>query len=356
MKCRGILPALTLAALIWGGARAEADLLVVERGDADVLRFPEGSNTPVTFATANLDSPIGIDVDASRNVYVVNHGASDSVVEFSPTGSPQGFFVSSATPPGNTLNAPTDIAFDGGGNAYVTSGTAPNPPYGYIAEFNHAGQFQTSFGLSSTNMPTGIGYNPTNGLLYAVNGATTGDAGPNLNSILIYNPANLAAPTIITPTGAGALDGAQQIAFNPSTGNVFIASSGAATGISRIQEFSASGIYIATIDSRAGGNAQGVAYDPTTGTLYASFLGGASNPSVTSGFIESYASNGNSFRPGVTFASNLNLPEYLAVQAVVPEPTSVVLMGLGLITLAGFHARRRGRVSPVACPPVLQDV
>ncbi len=339
MRCRGILLCSTLAALLGGGSRSQADIIAVENGTPDVLRFTS-AGAQSTFATTNLDSPIGVTVGPGNNVYVVNNGTSNSVAEYSATGTPLGFFVTNATPPGNTLNAPVDIAFDGTGNAYVTNGTMPNPPYGYVAQYTSAGAFTQTFGTANTNMPTGIGYNPANGLLYIVNSAATGDPGPNTNSFLIYNPANIAAaPTIVTPTGAGMLDGGQQVAFDP-TGHVFIASNGTTTGVSMIQEYSATGAYIATIDTVPGGNAEGVTYDPTTNTLYASFLGGGAEPTSTSGFIEKYVFNGATFDPGVLFASGLNFPTYLATLNAVPEPTSVVLMGLGVLTIVGVGARR----------------
>lgn len=337
MMCRRLLLSLASAVLFWSAAPAVADIIAVESGVPDVLRFtPAGVRT--TFATANLDSPIGINVDAANNVYVVNNGASststfhDSVAKFSPTGTPQGFFVTPATPPGNTLNAPIDIAFDRTGNAYVTN-TA-----NYVAQYNSAGAFQLSFGLANTNLPTGVGLNPTNSLLYIVNSGTTGT---NANSILIYNPANIAAnPTIITPTGAGALDNGQQVAFD-QTGNVFIASNGSTTGVSRIQEFSSSGAYIQTVATVPAGNAEGVAYDPTLNTLFVSYLGGGPTPTATSGFIEKYTIAGATSVDAGPLATGLNMPGYLVFQPVpVPEPGSVVLMGLGLVAVAGFGSRR----------------
>jgi len=341
MKSRLGSLSFAIAVLIWGAARAEADILAVEFGTPDVLRFtPAGART--TFTTANLDGPIGIKADAAGNVYVVDQGLSasstfhDSVAKYTAGGAPLGFFVTPATPPGNTLNVPVDIAFDGSGNAYVTN--QPN----YIARYDSAGNFQFSFGTLSTNSPTGIGYNPVNGLLYVVN---SGTVGTNANSFLIYNPALVntpTLPTVITPTGSGVLDGGQQVAFDQN-GNVFIASFGTSSGIpiSRVQEYAANGTFIRTIATTTSG-AEGVAYDPTSNILYVSYLGTSPNsPSgtPTSGFIEKYLIGATVTDLGA-LATGLNQPAYLLNVAPIPEPGSVVLMGMGLVAMVGYRVRR----------------
>ena len=255
----------------------------------------------------------------------------------------RGFFITPSTPPGGTLNAPWQIAFDSNNNAYVTNETTPNPPFGYIAQFTGAGgaaTFTQSFGGLNTNVPTGIGFNPFNHLLYVVNSATTGGPGPNLNSILIYNPANIAGqPTIVTPTGAGALDGAQQIAF-VGAGNVYIASVGATTGVAKILEYNQNGVFIGAgkfLTPAGDTNAVGVAIDPFNNVLYASFLNGGTN-----GVIEKY--NLTTGADLGVFASGLSNVAYLAFTPV-PEPGSIVLTGMGLIGLAGFNVYRRKRVA-----------
>ena len=319
-----------------------ADILAVENGIPDVLSFSPTGTRSIFATSTNLDSPIGIALDSLSNVYVVDQGVTDtsahtnSIAKYSPTGTPLGFYVTPSTPPGNTLNAPLDIAFDANDNGYVTSQTAPNPPYGYVAQFNSAGAFQLSFGTSNTNVPSGIVYNAVNHLLYLVNSATAGSAGPNLNSILIYNPANLAAaPTIITPTGAGALDAPQQIAVD-SSGNIYIASSGQISNVAKIQEYTASGTYVRTIASVNGGGAEGVAFDPITSSLYASFLstGGAD------GFIEKYAISAGSVTDDGAFATGLNGPAFLAFTSV-PEPGSALVLAVSGLAVV-FRRQKRG--------------
>jgi DNA-binding beta-propeller fold protein YncE len=166
------------------------------------------------------------------------------------------------------------------------------------------------------------------------NSAPAGYPGPDLNSILIYNPANLAsAPTIVTPTGAGSLDGPEQIAVDPADGDLFIASVGATTGIAKIQEYNPSGVYIRTLASVTGGNSYGVAFDINTDIVYASFLN-----SGTNGTIEKYsAATGADLG---LFANGLQNAAYLAD---IPEPSTALLLAVPALSLMLRRgARRKG--------------
>lgn len=115
MTVRLLKSTVLLIALALVAGKTWGDVLAVDNGTTQVLRFSVlGAKS--TVATANLDSPIGITLDASNNVYVVNNGATatstftNSVAKFSSTGTPLGFYVTPATSPGNTLNAPLGIA------------------------------------------------------------------------------------------------------------------------------------------------------------------------------------------------------------------------------------------------------
>lgn len=314
-----------LAALLLIGGRADASLLVVENGNNDVLSI-DAAGAKTTFASTNINNPIGIGLDFSNQVYVVN---ADSVAKFSASGSPLGFYVapgttSSGPPPGPVLNGPLDIAFDFNNNGYVT-----NQGNDTVAKFNSAGVYQGFFGSTATTpVPSGIGFDPANSLLYVAN---TGD-----NSFSIYNPANLmSGPTRVTPTGAGALDSPQQIAFD-AVGNVYIASFGRTTGVSSVQEYAPDGTFLRTIgttpNTNATGGAEGVAVDKS-GNIFVSFL--------NSGTIEQF--NAAGVDQGV-FASGLASPAYLQLTPqAVPEPGTFALAGAGLVALAVRHLARRGR-------------
>jgi YVTN family beta-propeller protein len=322
MMCKPFRVTVAVVALFLGAAQAHADLIVVENGANDILRISDTGFSKTLFSSANLVAPIGLGLDTGGNVYAVNL---DSVSKYSPTGSPLGFFV----PPGSgTLAGPIDIAFDSSNNGFVTN---QNSGSSFISEYNSAGVYQGFFGTGTfngqptTNAPTGIGYNPTNNQLYVANSGN--------NSFTIYNASTLNVVSIVTPTGAGALDTPEQIAFD-SQGNVYIASFGSATGVSKVQEYTAAGTFIRSFiptgDPAAG--AEGVAVDPN-GNVFVSLF--------NRGTIEKFNSAG--VNQGV-IASGLNGVAFIQFQAV-PEPGSLALAGFALIGAAGYHFNRRRRAA-----------
>lgn len=229
-----------VAATVDGGFYTSEVLVYGATGLSDIIA---GTNT-------GLHAPVGVAVDANKNIYVSNGGSQPSVTIYplpspspvpsgspsaspSPTASPTGSPAPTPTPtpyannlpPATTITgastamtAPQGIAIDGSGNLYVAdAGSTTVAPKVLV--------FDAPFGAGPQNIApsrTIVSQNPafvdptdvkvdSAGTIYVVDAG----AGPNAGSKLLIFPAN--ASGTVTPSAAIALPGgsATGLALSP---------------------------------------------------------------------------------------------------------------------------------------------
>jgi sugar lactone lactonase YvrE len=323
---RFALAVAVLAGLGLSEARADFhNLLVTNLNGGNVTQYDPATGapaSPLVFASAPLVNPRGIVIGPDNNVYV-NDISNSTVQKFNgTTGASLGTFVSAGS---GGLSFPHGMSFGPNGDLFVSSFLTNN-----VLEYNGTtGAFVKIFATDSGLVgPTGLTFGPNGDLFVASSAASS-------NQVLEFNGTTGAFVKVFA-TGNG-LSGPAGLTF-ASDGSLFVANFTANT----VLRFSPAGALLATItDSGLNGpssivfNAPGsmlVSNNNTTGTNANSILQ----------FNANLVTNTFSFNK-VFATAGLSGPIYMALLAPVPEPSAVVLFGLGLAGVAAATLRKARR-------------
>jgi hypothetical protein len=353
--------ALALVMVGWAASVSHADTLYVSSvGNNSVSAYGPTGNFIGSFSSTPplLDAPFGIQVGptigGSTNTILVASLGTSSVIALDATNLT---FLGTVIASGDHgLHNPSGMAFDPGtGNLFINSFQA-NQIYEY--HWNGSSMvFQKVLingGAGSTSDPglvgpTGLAYNAATGTLYA----SSSDA--STNRIQAYT--NLASPTVTVnnfAAGIGAPAGILALTSPVGTKNVSVWTE------------SFSNNQIAGYTSAGGGIPPVVGI--ANGVPGVPFISGPSDVAINAAnniFVtNSGANNILEFTPdGAPVGSGIFIPSggvggpqtptYLlwdtgvtalggpGVVALIPEPSSVVLLGLGGIAVAAYSRRRR---------------
>lgn len=247
---------------------ATGNVWISDQNNGVIYMTPQGAATTFSYPDGSIQQ---VAIDPSGKAWAVD-GVNNDLYVLTPSGQTN-------TITGGGLNAPSAIAFDHSGNAYVANTTTPG-----ISEFNSAGTPLTAnaYTFASVTDPlwiavdtSGTAWLPsssTSTLGELVSGATKGTVNrgivsspsiaidANNNVWVLGNSAKIeeiSGGTLLGSYTGGGLSGPNTIAID-GVGNLWVANLGAAT----ISSFSASGTAITGgFDTGAAGNCYAAAVD-----------------------------------------------------------------------------------------------
>jgi DNA-binding beta-propeller fold protein YncE len=292
---------------------ADAALFVGNVGENDVLRFDATTGAPlgvfIPTGSGGLARPTGLTFGSDGNLYVSSATSAsgiNGILEYNGrTGQPLGEFASLFN-----LPQPQDLTFGPDHNLYVLGGSN-------VYRFD--GQTGNLIGSFVQNLvsPQDLAFGPDNNL-YVTDG----------NTIKLYNGSTGALmSTIFSATGFNTPYG---LTFGPDN-RLYAESVGLIWRINLANN---------RVDQFVGAPDPGFSLRfATNGNLFVSdFNGGTVQQfdSTTGQSLGSFVSN-----PGVWHTTGLAF-------SPVPEPSSLILLAIGGLSLAGAAARRRARLRPRA--------
>jgi sugar lactone lactonase YvrE len=270
---------------------AEYDSTKLGSGSNSIYEYtPSGDRS--TFATG-FGYPRGLVFDGSGNLFAGDR-KDGGIYKFSLDGSRSLF---------GSLQGVSDLALDGSGNLFASSSSAffSSPIYRFTPSGTPSPFTNVSF------QPEGLAFSPSGNLFAA-------DWSVNANTIFQFSPSgsrSIFATGLNHPVG---------LAFD-SSGSLFEADFGTGT----IYKFTPSGettTFATGLDKPAG-----LAFD-SSGNLFEADWG--------SGSIYKFTPSGQKS----TFATGLVNPVALAFSPI-PEPSTLILSGIGAISLLAYVWRRR---------------
>jgi len=196
-------------------------------GNGTVYKY-NSSGVYQSTIISGLNQALGIDIDASNNIYIADAGA-NTVKKYSTSGT---LILSLPT---TNLSAPSGVTVDGAGNIYTLNFTAGN-----ITKYNSAGTFQSTL-ITGFSGPYAITTDGAGNIYVA-------DSGNNL--VKVYN----AAGTFVTSVAVTNPEGL----VVDNSGDLFVASYSA----NKVYEFKPTGGYFLS-----GTLPAGLSFNSSTGSI-----------------------------------------------------------------------------------------